>query len=550
MVIPFVVLLLCIAIAPFVVGGFWSKHYHHVAFALALIPIIYYLAALHAGPRLLATLADYVGFIALIGSLYTIAGGIHIDFFARTSPLVNTLILFVGAVLANLIGTTGASMLLIRPFVRINKDVIREYHAIFFIFIISNVGGLLTPLGDPPLFLGYLKGVPFFWLLRHWQIVGAWALSVTLLLIAFYFTELHAMRQPRPVPADGLALAEVVPTNGDAKTAKISETPLDGPQETDADDTTALVNHNNGGGDHDQDHEDSSDHGHINGDEPAPEDSHPEIHIPNFDPNLFAEDMGKNVTAVSRDERGTVSVENVGILRGALNFVWLMLIVFLVLIQEADFVRAMENDAWCAPMGARLGWTAAKAADFVLTLIIAGLMGLVAGVSYFMGSKRAMHDNEFSFMPFLEVMYLFFGIFATMIPALDLLERDASSIGFKTPLQFYWGSGALSSVLDNAPTYLNFITAALGTQGLSLESETDVKRLVTDPTLVPFLVAVSIGSVFFGANTYIGNGPNMMVKNIAEAHGAPCPSFGRYIYRYAIPILLPILVVVGFIFVR
>jgi len=167
MVAPFVLLLLAIALMPFIHKHHWENHYPKVAIGLGLITAIYYIAFLHSAPRMLLSLVEYVGFIALIGSLYVIAGGIHINMTRRSTPAVNTGLLALGAILANLIGTTGASMLLIRPFLKINKHRVAPYHVVFFIFLVSNIGGALTPIGDPPLFLGYLKGVPFFWLIQQ-----------------------------------------------------------------------------------------------------------------------------------------------------------------------------------------------------------------------------------------------------------------------------------------------------------------------------------------------------------------------------------------------
>src|ERR1035441_8008176 len=164
MVAPFVLLLLAIALLPFILKHHWENHYPKVAIGLGLITVAYYVVVLHNAPRMLLSLVEYVGFMALIGSLYVIAGGIHINMSGRSTPAVNTGLLALGAILANLIGTTGASMLLIRPFLQINKQRVAPYHVVFFIFLVSNIGGALTPIGDPPLFLGYLKGVPFFWL--------------------------------------------------------------------------------------------------------------------------------------------------------------------------------------------------------------------------------------------------------------------------------------------------------------------------------------------------------------------------------------------------
>src|SRR5206468_6558666 len=174
----------------------------------------------------------------------------------------------------------------------------------------------------------------------------------------------------------------------------------------------------------------------------------------------------------------------------------------------------------------------------------------VAVLSHKFANRDALKENEFSFGPVKEVAFLFVGIFATMVPALDLLEKHAGDLGITTVRQFYWGSGALSSVLDNAPTYLNFLTAAFGLHHLSLEAPADVVRVLSDPHLSQYIVAVSLGSVFFGANTYIGNGPNFMVKSIAEASGVKCPSFFGYVVKYTLPILIPIFAVVSWLFLR
>src|SRR6266850_1440438 len=189
MVLPFAILLLAIALMPFIHKHHWENHYPKVAIGLGLVTATYYIAVLHNAPRLLTSLIEYAGFMALIGSLFVIAGGVHINMTGRSTPAINTGLLALGAILANLIGTTGASMLLIRPFLRINKHRVAPYHVVFFIFIVSNIGGALTPIGDPPLFLGYLKGVPFFWLLKVPQVLAAWSLCVGALLTLFFLLD-------------------------------------------------------------------------------------------------------------------------------------------------------------------------------------------------------------------------------------------------------------------------------------------------------------------------------------------------------------------------
>src|SRR5437773_9697448 len=183
-ILPFGVLLAAIALAPLSCPGWWSRHYPKVAYSLGLVTVLYYAVVLHAGHRLLHAAHEYASFIILIGSLFVVSGGIHINVKGKATPRVNTVYLFIGALLANLLGTTGASMLLIRPWIRMNKYRITSHHIIFFIFIVSNVGGCLTPIGDPPLFLGYLKGIPFWWVAEHcWPM---WAIAVAFLLLLFY----------------------------------------------------------------------------------------------------------------------------------------------------------------------------------------------------------------------------------------------------------------------------------------------------------------------------------------------------------------------------
>src|ERR1043166_2397093 len=195
MVAPFVFLLLAIALLPFINKHFWDKNYPRISIGLGLIVAVYYVVELRNAPRLLTSAIEYTGFMALIGSLFLIASGIHINMTGRSTPKVNTALFALGALLANLIGTTGASMLLIRPFIRINKYRAAPYQVVFFIFIVSNIGGALTPIGDPPLFLGYLKGVPFFWLLTHVEILLSWLLCIGALLLLFFIMDSRSFQR-------------------------------------------------------------------------------------------------------------------------------------------------------------------------------------------------------------------------------------------------------------------------------------------------------------------------------------------------------------------
>jgi len=446
MVAPFAILLLAIALMPFIHKHHWENHYPKIAIGLGLITTVYYVGFLHNAPRMLASLVEYCGFMALIGSLFVIAGGIHINMTGRSTPAVNTGLLALGAVLANVIGTTGASMLLIRPFLRINKDRVAPYHVVFFIFLVSNIGGGLTPIGDPPLFLGYLKGVPFFWLLTKPSVLGAWFVCVGALLALFFVVDTIRFRKHKPLPT---------------------------------------------------------------------EETHDRIEL-----------------------------------EGSHNFLWLVAIIGLVLLQKADWLKGLEHWSVFTTIGDTLGWGAPKAAENFITVIIAALMIGMACLSHKFANPDALHENEFGFGPIKEVGFLFAGIFATMVPALDLLEKHAADLGIKTVQQFYWGTGLLSAVLDNAPTYLNFLAAAFGLRQLSLENPTDMATMLADPHLASYVVAVSLGAVLFGACTYIGNGPNFMVKSIAESSGVKCPSFFGYVFKYSLPILIPLFALVSWLFLR
>ncbi|HUK83293.1 MAG TPA: sodium:proton antiporter [Verrucomicrobiae bacterium] len=441
MVLPFLTLLLAIAVMPFVNKHFWEHNYHKVAIGLGSIAVLYYILVLHNTPRMLTSLVEYVSFMALIGSLFVIAGGVHINMTGRSTPAVNTGLLALGALLANVIGTTGASMLLIRPFLRINKYRVAPYQVVLFIFIVSNIGGALTPIGDPPLFLGYLKGVPFFWLLGVPQVLLAWLLCVAALLTIFFVLDRRNFNQHK--------------------------------------------------------------------------------------------------TEVVKAAKDRIELE------GTHNFIFLFVIIGLVLLQKADWLKNVARWPMFGALGEALGWDAMKSTENVVTVVIAALMIVTAWLSYKFANKDALQENEFSFAPVREVGYLFIGIFTAMVPALDLLETHAAGLGIATPRQFFWGSGTLSSVLDNAPTYLNFLTAAFGLHHLSLENPNHVEMLLGNAEMCKYLVAVSLGSVFFGANTYIGNGPNFMVKSIAESRGVRCPSFFGYVFKYTLPILIPLFVAVS-----
>ena len=430
-VIPFVLLLLMIATGPLFYEHFWHKNYPKIAVALALLVVFYYLFVLHNMHGPVHALAEYVQFIALLASLYIASGGIMIDIDKKATPMANVLLLLAGAVVSNLIGTTGASMLLIRPFIRLNKTRIKAYHIIFFIFAVSNIGGSLTPIGDPPLFLGFLKGVPFFWTLEHNLL--PWAFALLVLVVIFYLFDVRNKQ------------------------------------------------------------------------------------------NFGEEDV---------DYSNSIS------LIGSRNFLWLLAIIGSVFLDPnvIDWVPAIHYDG--------------QKFSFLREII----MFSVAYFSFRFADKKAIQGNEFSFEPIREVAFIFIGIFGTMMPALELVGNFAASPeGSKliTHNTLYWGTGILSGFLDNAPTYINFLTAALASQNGSINLISDVAAFANGGTFhdsVLDLKAISIAAVFFGAFTYIGNGPNFMVKSIAEQVGIKMPSFFGYIIRFSIPFLLPLLILVWLVF--
>ena len=436
-VTPFVLLLLSIAVIPFINRQWWEKNYPLVVYALGFVVVFYYAFMLHNTPRLFLASYEYISFISLIGSLFVVSGGIHVRLRGKSTPIGNVALLATGGVIANILGTTGASMLLIRPFIRINKYRIKGYHIVFFIFLVSNIGGALTPIGDPPLFLGFLKGVPFFWIIT--RVSTIWMLTMGMILLVFYVIDVY---------------------------------------------------------------------------------------------NFQKESTQLKKAAAEIDEPEVSGLHN---------------IVFLLIIIAAVFIESP------APLMLRevIMWSAALAS--------------------FLTTKKEIHEkNEFNFLPLKEVAILFAGIFATMIPALDWLELNAASIGIVTPGQYFWGSGILSSVLDNAPTYLSFLTAAFGLHGANVNNVQHMNLMlglttssaaglpnplhagaieITSQTW-RYVQATSIGAVFFGANTYIGNGPNFMVKSIAEQSGIHCPSFFGYIAKYSLPILIPIFACIWYLFFR
>ncbi len=416
LVIPFVAILLMIATGPLFYAHFWHKYYPHISIILGALVVAFYIFVLHNTHQPIHSFAEYLSFISLLAALFVASGGILIKVDKKGTPWVNIALLVFGAAIANIIGTTGASMLLIRPFMRLNQDRIKPYHIVFFIFMVSNVGGCLTPIGDPPLFLGFLKGVPFEWtIVNIWPL---WILGIAILSAMFYF-----------------------------------------------------------------------------------------------------------VDSRNKDEEETKTEYT-----GKIEVIGLRNVIFLAITIGAVFLDPNVLD-WVPPL----------VIDGIEISFIREIIQLsVAAAAFYTADKRALKGNEFNFEPIREVAFLFVGIFATMMPALQLIAGFASeNTQLISSNSLYWMTGSLSGVLDNAPTYLNFMAAGMGKEGLDIGSKSDVMTFVLEHGSM--LLAISVSSVFFGAMTYIGNAPNFMVKSIAEQSGLRMPSFIGYIIRYSIPILLPML---------
>ena len=426
--LPFVALLVAIAVMPLLAPAWWhSNRNKPVIVTLISLPILaYFLLDLgEPGRELLhEKFHEYLSFIVVIAALFVVAGGIHIQGSLAGTPAVNTSVLAIGAVLANILGTTGASVLLIRPLLRANKRRKRVAHTvIFFIFIVANCAGLLTPIGDPPLLLGFLKGVPFDWTLRLWP---QWLLINAALLFIFFCWDTWALNK--------------------------DEVELPGSQ-------------------HDE----------------------VKIHEP-------------------LRVQGVIEM--------------LILAAVIVTIVSAGKAAA-AGQPW--PRNVQ-----------------EALIVVLALVGYFGGSRDRRTKNVFTFAPIVEVAVLFAGIFVTMTPMLEILNAHAAGLGLTRPWHFFWTSGALSSVLDNAPTYLAFAATAAGLQGVAPHGAY-IGTLALDPGTARLLAAISTGSVFMGANTYIGNAPNFMVRAIAEENGVRMPSFFGYM-AYSIGILLPLFLLVSIVF--
>ncbi|MGA2526031.1 MAG: sodium:proton antiporter [Smithellaceae bacterium] len=435
-VLPFAGILLSIALIPLFAPHFWDHHFPKVSafWALVLaIPFLYFFreVAVHEIAHII--IIDYIPFILLLWALFTVSGGIYVQGTLKGTPAVNAVILLSGTILASIIGTTGASMLLIRPILRSNAWRQHKVHTVvFFIFLVSNIGGALTPLGDPPLFLGFLHGVPFFWTLN---ILPEMAFASVILLMLYFI----------------------------------------------------------------------------------------------LDSYYYYKKEDKSALQSSESEPLRI--------QGAQNFIFLAGIIAAVLFSR--MVKLSEVNIFGIHQS-------------IENLIKDAILIVMGFLSLIFTKPEVRQGNEFSWAPILEVAYLFAGIFMTIIPALAILKAGENGAlawlikSINAPAHYFWATGALSSFLDNAPTYLTFFNSVLGKFYPDMPEAQAVARLIVEK--IPYLAAISAGAVFMGANTYIGNAPNFMVKSIAEEAGVKMPSFFGYMFKYSIPILVVLFIVVTFIF--
>lgn len=434
--LPFAGLLLSIALWPLLAAGFWHRHFGKIALAWTLAFLVPYVATFGAGAALgelsHAVVAEYLPFIVLLGALYTSAGGICVHGTWRPSAASNTGLLALGAVLASVVGTTGAAMLLIRPLLRANAHRRHAVHVVvFFIFLVANIGGALTPLGDPPLFLGFLNGVDFFWTTRH--LLAPTAFVTGALLVLFYAMDRFLWTREAPEAAR-------VAVSGAARSMRID---------------------------------------------------------------------------------------------GRINFGLLILMLAMV----------VGSGVWRPGIDVNVLGTPVALQNLVRDALLAGL----AGLSLLLTPTSARAGNDFNWGPIKEVAKLFAGIFITIAPVIAMLRAGehgplaalirmaGDAHGAPIVWRYFWATGLLSSLLDNAPTYLVFFNMAGG----------HAQTLMT--TSAATLAAISAGAVYMGANTYIGNAPNFMVKAIAESRGVPMPGFFGYLV-WSGCILLPLYAITGWLF--
>lgn len=423
---PFVMMLGAIAALPLLAHHFWESNRNKLIISLILaIPTAIYLLFLGYSHQLIhAVIFDYIPFIILLGSLFIITGGIHIKGDIKATPRNNSTFLLIGAVLASFMGTTGAAMLLIRPLLQTNSERKFKVHTVlFFIAVVANCGGLLTPLGDPPLFMMYLRGAEFFWFMK---LLPEWLFANTLIIAIYYIVDKFYYKKE--------ALEDII---------------------------------------------------------------FDEINIRPFSI------MGKR------------------------NFIFLFGVVIGVAFLNENTLPFIKQNQYFA-------------------FIREAFLILMAILSLRLNSKDARQLNNFSWAPILEVAYLFIGIFVTMVPALEFLKLHAAELGITTASQFYYATGILSSFLDNTPTAVTFYYLELGLVAVNPEL---INGSIVAGIPTEIMKAISTGAVFFGAMTYIGNGPNFMVKAIAEEYKIKMPDFFSYMFKFSIIVLLPIYILIQLIFI-
>ena len=427
--IPFGLMLLTIAVAPLLAEHWWESNRHKLTVALFLgVPTAVCLIAggmLHDLEHQL--FGDYIPFIILLLALYVITGGIHLSGDIKAKPWVNTIFLGLGWLLASIMGTTGAAMLLIRPLLATNQQRKHKVHTVlFFIALCANCGGLLTPLGDPPLFMLFLRGAEFTWFLSMW---APWLFTGVILLLIYFALDTYHYKK-------------------------------------------------------------------------------------------------EHWTALSADHREHTPLK----VQGKVNFIYLIGVVLTVALINAGTIPQMGIES--APL-----WIKYLREIVLVSLTLLSLYSTPKKIRFTM--------NKFTWDPIIEVAVLFLGIFTTMTPALAYLNDHAASLGLNKVWQFYYTSGALSSFLDNTPTAVAFHSVA---SGLTQDQMVTFGNGMMAGIPEILLMAICIGSVFFGAMTYIGNGPNFMVKAIAEENGVKMPSFFGYMFKFSLIVLLPIYILVQIIF--
>lgn len=427
--IPFVILLISVAVGPAVLKERWNRVFVPLIAILFLFEIFMYSFVFQEFCTIIQALYEYVQFIILIATLYFVTAGIEIRVNIRGNAFINTMILFIGGICANIFGTTGSAMLFINPFLKINKGRLAQYHIAFFIFIVCNIGGSLLPIGDPPLYIGFIKGIPFSWTLIHNFI--PWIITTSILLTIFFFLD----------------------TKNKEESQMIIETK-----------------------------------------------------------------------------------ERKVLIKGYFNLILLFIVIGSLFINK-NFIPSL-------PSFNLLGHEICLVRELILTSVLV--------VAYIFNNKETLKANNFSHEPIQELAILFLGIFITMAPVICIIEEYVKTINqsYITPSLLFWATGLFSSVLDNAPTYLNMLTASMTSNNFNINDLSHVIEYAKTATCIPALSAISIAAIFFGSITYISNGPNFMIKKIAEKNDIKMPSFFAFVLRYSLPILIGPFILIWFFFYR